>query len=348
MKNNMGVEVRKDLRAFKPYVAEEFKGLRMDTNTNIIEENPTILRALKTKKFALNYYPSSNSDYLRNALAKELKICNDNIIVGNGSDEILDFIMRAYLEPGDRVAIPVPSFVMYKIYAKLNFANLIEIPLLNNWELDRNKIINSNAKIIIIGYPNNPTGNCFYKSDILRIIDSVKGIVVLDEAYAEYSNKTMLTYIKKYDNLVITRTFSKAYGIAGLRVGYGIAQENIIRELNKIKPPYNLNLVSELLAIEALKSKRWVNKIVRITITEREKLSKELEKLGFFVYHSDSNFILANSSIKSERLCLELKKKGILIKDFSSQKLLENCVRITIGRQEDNERLIQAITKILK
>lgn len=345
------VASRKNLKELKPYVTEEFKGLRMDTNANILGINPAITKALRAKKFAINQYPSANSDLLRNALAKELRLSSDSIIVGNGSDEILDFIIRAYLEPNDTVAIPTPTFVMYKIYGILSFGKVVEIPLTKDnkiWNLDVSKFIGAKPKITIIANPNNPTGNCFPEKDILKIVRGRKGIVVIDEAYAEYSGKSFLSYVNKYSNLIITRTFSKAYGIAGLRVGYGVAHENIIKELLKVKPPYNLNVVSEALAVEALKYKRWLDKIVRITIEERELMSKALVKLGFEVFPSEANFILAKAPVKSEKLCLELKKRGILIKDFGSQHLLENCVRITVGRKADNNKLIANITKILR
>ncbi|MDI6708662.1 MAG: histidinol-phosphate transaminase [Candidatus Thermoplasmatota archaeon] len=344
-------KARKDIKLLKPYFAEQFKGLRMDTNANILGINPAITRALSTAKFAINQYPAPNSDFLRKALAKKLKLSPDNIIAGNGSDEILDFIMRAYLEPNDALAIPTPTFVMYKIYGILNFAKVIEIPLTRTkkvWDLDVSAFLKAKPKITIIANPNNPTGNCFPENDILKIIENSKGIIVIDEAYAEYSGKSLLPYINKYSNLIITRTFSKAYALAGLRIGYGVAQQSIIEELLKVKPPYNLNAVSESLAIEALKSNAWLKKIVKITIEEREKLSKELEKLGFEVYPSVTNFVLAKAPINSEKLCAALRKKAILIKDFGMQKELENCVRITIGKREDNSRLIKSINVILR
>lgn len=340
--------VRDAVKGIVPYRAPEQKGLRLDLNTNLFGPNPRIIKILKQERFDLNSYPAQNSSALRNALSKEFNFSPDCVVVGNGSDEIFDLVCKAFVNPKDLVAIPTPSFVMHKIYTKIHFGRVIEIPLIKNWQLDVSKFLARKPKLTIIASPNNPTANCFQVKDILKIVRESTGLVVLDEAYAEYAGKTLLPYLASYENLIITRTFSKAYALAGLRIGYALAAKAIINELNKVKPPYNLNLVSERLAIEALKDHKFLAKVVELTRQERAKLSAKLTRLGFVVYNSVANFVLAKSPINSKILCEKLKKRGIIIKDFGTYPQLKNCVRITVGKEEHNAKLIKNLRELLK
>jgi len=341
--------IRSKLKNFQAYgSARSFyqEGLFMDAN-----ENP-LGNVISTKYGTeLNRYPDPLSMDLRKALEKFLSISEKNIFVGNGSDEIIDLLIRLFVEQDEEIIILEPTYGMYKVVAEIAGVNVKSLLLKTNFQIDVPNLlsqINSKTKIIFLCSPNNPTGNLIRLEDVEKICRSFNGIVVVDEAYIEFSSKPSLVgKVSSIENLVILRTFSKAWGLAGIRVGYAVAQETVIEYLNKIKLPYNLNKISSRLATEALKNKEKMLEFRKIILGEREKLANSLTDLGFKVFPSEANFLLVNypnASDITKKLALNY---AIIIRDFSSKPLLKDCVRISVGTPEQNELLIKSLNKII-
>ncbi|MEW5759473.1 MAG: histidinol-phosphate transaminase [Candidatus Thermoplasmatota archaeon] len=328
----------------KPYKIYKNE-IRMDMNTNLIGKNPVLKKTEKIlTTLDLNSYPTKEYDKFKSELRKKFGIDEDMVLIGNGSDEVIDRAMRAMIKPNDKIVILKPSFPNYKTFAIINFASIVETPLKlngNNWSFEPQKILEEKPKLCIIANPNNPTGNCFDKEKIFEILDN--SIVLLDEAYAEFSGETFTKYTKEYKNLLVIRTFSKAYGLAGLRVGYGIGNEEIIKIIEKVIPAYNVNSLSLAIATEALKDEKFLKKTLTEIKKERSFLNEKLKKLGFVVYPSVTNFLLVKPPIDAEKLCKKLEEKGIIIKNV----YFENCVRITVGNRKMNKLLLNGIMEIL-
>jgi histidinol-phosphate aminotransferase len=276
-----------------------------------------------------------------------------NIFLGNGSDEAIDLLFRIFCNPAkDNVIVCPPTYGMYEVSAAINDVSIIKVPLHSSFLLDVEGILesqNSHSKLLFICSPNNPTGNSFHPDDIELLVQKFNGIVVIDEAYINYSKQqSFIRLLPEYENLVVLQTFSKAWGLASLRVGMAYASELIIDYLNKVKPPYNVNLVSQKLVVDALDNLDWVNTHVKSTIKERELLKEELKKLSYTekVYESDSNFLLVK--FKSATLLYSyLVEKGIVVRDRSTVELCESCLRITIGTPKENQFLLETLKSFI-
>ena len=264
-----------------------------------------------------------------------------SIVIGNGSDELIHYLLQAFTDPGDIIAAPAPSFDMYSILALANGATPVMVPLDDNFDLDEAatlKAVNG-AKFIFLAYPNNPTGNCFSRGKILKIIKAAQGFVVLDEAYFEFSGKTFLPLLKKHKNLIILRTFSKAFSLASMRVGYMMADPEVISIINKVRLPYNVNVVSQ--ACAAVMAQTAIAPVVKKILTEREKLYSALKK-DYPVVKSDANFLLikVNDGNYAKKM---FEKSGISIRMFKDGRL-KDFLRLTIGTPDEN-RAALAILK---
>lgn len=341
--------MRSTTRSFKKYYSPDLNGeLRLDTNTNVLGSNPAAERFIREQKLDLNDYPSTYSDGLRNALSELYDLDKENFVVGSGSDEILDISFKTFTEWGDDCLVPYPSYSLYDYFASMNGGKVVTSELTDDFQPDVDDIISSNARIVILSSPNNPTGNSYDKERIERILENFKGIVIVDEAYGEYSSASMISRIADFDNLIVLRTFSKAYAMASLRVGYAVTNLDLADMMNSVKIPYSLNSLSEGAAIVAIKDQDFIKKSRDMVLEERPKLASGLSKLGFQPYASDSNFILARSPIDHSILTSSLKDNGILVRDFGNKRRLENCVRFTVGTNDMNGRLLDAIKKILE
>ncbi|MBY0245695.1 MAG: histidinol-phosphate transaminase [Sphingobacteriaceae bacterium] len=339
---------RENIKNLKPYstARHEFKGeatLFLDANENSFGS-----------PLPANYnrYPDPLQLDLKDAISKIKGVPIENTFLGNGSDEAIDLLIRAFCNPGiDNVIILPPTYGMYEVSANINDVEIRKVNLLANFQLDLEKIaetIDKNTKLIFICSPNNPTGNSIDRSDIETILTNFKGIVVVDEAYINYSRqRSFIQELTEYGNLVVLQTFSKAWGLAALRLGMAFASMKIIDILNKIKPPYNINQATQDLAFEALKNITQVNQWTKETVLERDKLSLELSKLptSIKVYPSDANFILFEIQ-NAEQVYEQLTQKGIVVRDRSKVTLCDNCLRITVGTKQENEFLIQALQSI--
>jgi histidinol-phosphate aminotransferase len=296
----------------------------------------------------VNRYPDPQQRKLKMLLSQFRKTPENQILLGNGSDEVLDLLFRAFCEPNqDNVITLPPTYGMYGVLAELNAVENKEILLTSDFEPNVNAILEAateNTKILFLCSPNNPTGNSFSDEAILKILKEFNGIVVLDEAYIDFSeNDSYLSDLKMYPNLVIIQTLSKAYALAGLRIGILYASPEIIDILNKIKPPYNVNTASQEQAEKKLMQSTLDAQVKKIKI-EREKLIQSLDKVSYIeqIYPSDANFILikVDDAVKRYNQLIE---RGIVVRNRSNQPLCHNCLRISIGTKDENENLIQSL-----
>lgn len=340
--------MRETAKDFTVYYNPKLHGeIRLDTNTNVLGSNPAATKYLAEHTWDLNMYPNTYSDNLRTALAELYGLEQSNFIAGNGSDELLDITFKTFTNWKDNSVVPVPSYTLYDYFVKLNGGRAIEVDLTDDYQLDVDEMVKQDAKIAIMPSPNNPTGNCFRTKDIEEILSRFKGIVVVDEAYTEYADDSFIRRVDEFDNLVVLRTFSKAYAMAALRVGYAATNKKLAEMMMCIKIPYSLNAVSEGAAIAAIKDQEFIRKSVQMVKEQRPKLDAGMRKLGFETYHSDSNFILAKSPIDHKVLVDGLKERGILIRDFGAKRRTENCVRPTVGTEELNNLLLSKMAEVI-
>ena len=298
----------------------------------------------------VNRYPDPHQTELKKKIGKIKGLPSENIFIGNGSDEAIDILFRAFCEPGKGKAIVCPpTYGMYEVSAAINNVGVRKINLTaENFQLDTAKITSAfdkNVNLIFLCCPNNPTGNGVKWADIKILLETFPGIVVVDEAYINFASyRSLIAELPNYPNLVILQTLSKAWGMAGLRIGMAFASAQIIEVFNKIKPPYNINLVSQQLALEALENIEQVNGFIKSIVEEREKLSAALKEFSFIlkVYPSEANFLLAKVT-DPKKLYDYLLSKQIIVRDRSKTPLCEGCLRITVGTREENIKLIQIL-----
>ena len=298
-----------------------------------------------------NRYPDPLQVQVKEKLSKIKGVPPQNIFLGNGSDEAIDLLYRIFCEPGrDNAIIFPPTYGMYEVCAEMNDVKIKKVNLTKEYQLDIESIetaIDAFTRLIFICSPNNPTGNSINRSDVEIILNNFDGIVVIDEAYVNYSKqRSFIPELTEYPNLVVMQTLSKAWGLAGLRLGMAFASQPIIELMNKVKYPYNINTATQLLVLDALNNIEWVNNHIATTVTEREKLKNELLNLSDTeeVFPSDANFLLVKMKAARniyEQLC----SKGIIVRDRSKVVLCDDCLRITIGTPEENKQLIVELSK---
>jgi histidinol-phosphate aminotransferase len=336
--------IRRSLLGLEPqvYPSTERGVLLMDANTNLIGRNPAIDRAAKRLgSIDLQQYPTCLSDDLRAAVAREHGLSPEEVLVGNGSDEILDLICKTFCNPGDLIAIPTPTFVMYAFFARVHLGSPIEAPLqASAWQLDIELILRMRPKILFLASPNNPTGNAYPKTDLERLISESPGLVVVDEAYADFCGQDFASQVRRYENLIVTRTFSKSHGLAGLRVGYGASNRRVMAKMECAKTPLTLNSVSEAIALEALADQTFMRDAVGVIQSERVRLSDRLRELGFGPQPTDANFLIVDLGRPSSGARAFLRERGIVTREMSDFKGLGNYLRVTVGRPEHNDRLV--------
>lgn len=290
----------------------------------------------------LNRYPVDRSDKLREKLAEKLGKDPDELLMGNGSSELIELMMKTYLEAGERVVSFSPSFTMYKIFTIIHKGSYEDYPLDNMEKLNVEGFINfikeKKPKLVILCNPNNPTGSLIPKEDIIKIVKSVDGMVILDEAYIEFADLPLEDETRELENLVVLRTFSKAVGLAGIRLGYMISNKENIGYINRVRSPYNINSLTQEIGLKALENKAIVNKNIEIVKSERERMKKVLEANGLKPLSSHTNFLF----FKAPKELFELLwNKDILIRDFGGE--LEGYYRLTIGTPEENNIVIRTI-----
>ena len=335
--------VRDSVKGLKPYssardeyVSDGSQMVFLDANENPFENG-------------VNRYPDPQQRSLKTVLAEQKNVLEDQILLGNGSDEVLDLIFRAFCEPNvDNIITMPPTYGMYKVLAGINAVENKEVLLTSDFELDAERIfkaIDSKSKLIFICSPNNPTANIFDKEAVIKILENFSGIVVIDEAYIDFAKTpSWIESLEQFPNLIVTQTLSKAYGMAGIRLGTCYASSAIIEILNKIKPPYNVNQLTQDKALEHLLAGNKTNQEVQQILEERGKLAKAMIELDFvkIVYPTDANFLLVKVDDANKRYN-ELLREKIVIRNRSTQPLCANTLRFTIGTPSENQKLIATL-----
>ena len=334
--------VRPNIWELKPYSSarDEFKGTEgvfLDAN-----ENPF---------GTLNRYPDSYQSELKEKLSAYKNIATKNIFIGNGSDEIMDLIIRVFCNPGiDKALTFTPTFGMYQVVADINNIELIKLPLNDDFQIKTENLKpylkDENLKLIFICSPNNPTGNCFNDNDVEFILKEFHGIVVIDEAYIDFSNNTSWSkLLDKYPNIIVTQTFSKAWALASARVGIAYASEDIVQLLNKVKMPYNISKLNQQSAIDALDNESEFKMNIEIILKEKEQLIQKLNQLEMVqkIYPSDANFLLVEFD-DANKLYQDLVAQKIITRN--RHKLVNNSIRITVGTPSENKQLLKVLKNI--
>ena len=336
---NLNNLIRKNIKAMKPYSSarDEFKDLKADMVFLDANENP-----FETN---LNRYPDPKQTALKEVISKQKKLAINQVLLGNGSDEVLDLIFRAFCEPNqDSVLTLPPSYGMYSVLAQLNSIENIEVSLTSDFKIDVDQVLKQvkpSTKLLFICSPNNPSGNVMDVNAVTKLLKAFNGLVVIDEAYIDFTEVESWTQrLNQFPNLIVTQTLSKAYGLAGIRLGTCYASKEIIAVLNKIKPPYNINTLTQQAAIDALQDTEVSAQVFSI-LSEREKLSSALEACFFVekVFPSDANFILIKVDNANKRYD-ELIKNGIVVRNRTTQLGCENCLRISVGTPVENTQLL--------
>jgi len=337
--------VRPNIRSLRAYEAKEIPcRAKLDAN-----ESPYPLADCRSRKFAIplgrvmsNRYPDPDAKELRKVVGSYFGVPSRNLLQGNGSDELISSLITTF---GGPVLYPVPTFSMYGIISQALGAKGIAVPLDRSFDIDLERILKTirsqNPKLIFLSSPNNPTGNCFSSGKILKVIEKSKGIVVVDEAYQPFSSQRgFLPLLKDYQHLVIMRTLSKI-GLAALRLGFLIAHPEIIREVNKVRLPFNVNSLSQAIAIAAMKDRKRLHSSIKTIIRERDRLQNEMEEIrGITSFPSEANFILFRVKYPDKVYSLLL-KKGVLVRNLHSG--IKGCLRLTVGTPEENTLFLKTL-----
>ena len=335
--------IRENIKSLEAYSSarDEFKAMSSEFVFIDANENPF--------DTGLNRYPDPQQNLVKEALSKMKGISKEQILLGNGSDEVLDLIFRVFCETReDNVIVLPPTYGMYEVLANTNDVKLVKIPLVENFQPNVKEIVkvqDAKTKVLFLCSPNNPTANSFDASSIETLIKEFNGIVVIDEAYIDFSiEDSWLGRLDEFPNLIVTQTLSKAYGLAAIRLGICYASKEIISILNKIKPPYNVNQLTQDVALQSLLNQEKVKNEIAAIISERNQLIRDLENVEIVekVYSSDANFLLVQVDDANLRY-KQLVKLGIIARNRTTQILCDNCLRFTVGTADENKKLINTL-----
>ncbi len=363
------VRVKKIVKELDPYVPGRSIGeiaskyninpddiIKLGSNENPLGVSKKAVEALKKSLDSIHQYPESNLEDLKGKIASYAGVKTSNIIVGgDGADEILDVLGKALIEPGDEFIVPIPSYMYYEFTLKIHGG----VPVYARWDVDENKLdvesviksISDRAKIIFLCTPNNPTGGLIDQKDIIQVLESTDALVVVDEAYFEFSEVDNVNLLEEYDNLFILRTFSKVFGLAGMRIGYAISNPEFIELLHRVKPVFSLTKLSYVAASATLDDEEYIKKSIEIGIESREFLYENMSKLdNIHVYPSKANYLLVDvrkTGMSSGEFAEELLKRGIIVRDCKSFKGLDDYwIRVSVGTMEEDKRFIEILESI--
>jgi histidinol-phosphate aminotransferase len=331
------------------------KVIKLASNENPIGPSKNVIRALKKAVNEVNRYPDSGCYYLRKKIARKLKVNEEQIIFGNGSDELIIFAIRALLDKGDEIIIANPTFLIYNIASKAAGLKIKKVPL-KSYKYDLEGMaaaITHQTRMLFIANPDNPTGTYNSVNEVDKFLDELPEDVMIffDEAYFEYAQYTTQDYpnsmnYHKRGNIITTRTFSKAYGLAGLRIGYAISEPDIIDLMSKVREPFNINLLAQVAAEEALDDEKHVESIIQMTDEGKKYLYKELSRLGIEYIPSATNFILIKLEKQAELITKKMVQQGVVTRYMGAWGL-HNHIRVTIGTKDENERFLELLTKLI-
>ncbi|MBS7655108.1 histidinol-phosphate transaminase [Candidatus Bathyarchaeota archaeon] len=360
----MKLLIRPEVEEVKPYDVKdllEIKSLKtivkLDLNENLFTSNREIKKIVEKaiKKLDFRFYPKPYGKEAIESIAEFYNLKEEKIFVANGSDDLLDKISKTFIPKGSNIIINEPTFNMYSFFVKLYGGEKREVLLKPNFQLDVNSILSkcdSKTSMVIICSPNNPTGNQFSIEDVEKILKDFDGLVVVDEAYVDFGDFSIINLVEKYENLIVLRSFSKSFGLASIRAGFAAADEKVVNYLMRVSGPFSVNSITQKIIKIALEEWSLFKRKIKCIIKEREWLFNELKKIdGVTPFPSKANFILFKinkNDLSIESICSKLKRLGVYIKDRSKDPLLEKCLRVTVGTRKMNIKFTSELKKVLK
>ena len=342
--------VRQTIRRMQGYIPgeqpQDKRYIKLNSNENPYPPSPRVIAALQQAIGEdLRLYPDPVANHLRDKAAAMYGLSREQILVGNGSDDLLTMLMRTFVGPGDRVAFPVPTYSLYGILVAMQDGKVVRVPFLADFSLP-SQLAEVEAKLTILCHPNAPSGTLTPLHRVEELAQRVRGILVIDEAYVDFADETALPLLHQYPHVVILRTLSKSFSLAGMRIGLAFGHPDLIAELMKVKDSYNVSRLSSVAAVAALEDYAWMRQNVHKIRATRTRLSAALRELGYFVYDSQANFVLARQQgVIQEPMYHGLKEWGLLVRYFSSPELAD-CLRISVGTDEEIDRLIAAMEEL--
>lgn len=339
---------KESIRSLEPYVTNPTVcSVKLDANEGNSELYLDLLKNLANSDITLNYYPDDSYTDLKKAINAYVGYEPKNITVGNGSSELLDLCIKTFVDKDEKILSLDPTFSMYSIYAQVFSAKYIGAKAEDDFELNVDSIIaeikESDPKLVILCNPNNPTGTLLTKDEVRKIVKSTDALIALDEAYMEFSDESLIDEVMEYDNLLIVKTLSKAFSLAGIRAGYIVANEGLITSIEKVRAPYNLNSLSAYIATKALEQKERMYDYIKDVKEQREVIYNALVDLNVKTYKSGANFVFFKSDI--EDLQKKLVEKDVLIRKFSGK--LDGYYRVSVGTKEQNQKFLEAFKSIM-
>jgi histidinol-phosphate aminotransferase len=333
------------------------KIVKMNLNENFAIPNKSIQKMLldACRSIDVRAYPPPRGSLAAKAISSFLGFSESEISVANGADEILDLLMKVFVRKGSKVVVVEPSFPMYTFFAQLYGGSTVPVLLRPDFSLDVDAILkkaDKDTRLLFVCSPNNPTGNQFREAKIKRLLQEFKGVVVVDEAYADFASSSVINWVRKYDNLVVLRSFSKAFGLAGLRLGYLVSNDSIVEYVQRVVGPFNVNSVTQKAIALALEKWSYFEQQMKLVVDEREWLMKNLRQMdGVKPYSSDANFILfkvAKDGLTSAIVAERMESRNVLVKDRGHLPLLENCIRVTVGTRNMNQAFLSALKESME
>ena len=342
-------------RTYPQTLDERVAKLNLNENFAVARDEVRKLLLDVCKDIDIRLYPQPYGSLAVQAISKFFGFNESEISVGNGADEVLDLLMRVFVKKGSKVLVVEPTFAAYTYFVQLHGGRKVTASLRPNFELDVDAIlekIDGETSLLLLCSPNNPTGNQFRKSDIKKILQEFNGVVIFDEAYADFAKYTIIDWIKKFDNLIVIRTFSKAFGLAGIRLGFLVSNKSIVDYVKRATHPFNVNSITQRLIALALQNWNYFKQRIEYVVREREWLGNALAQIdGIIPYPSDANFILfkiTKSNFSSSTVKERLERRNILVKDRGDLPLLANCIRVTVGTRSMNEAFVSALKEALE
>ena len=333
------------------------KIVKMNLNENFAMPTETIQKLLldACRSIDVRAYPPPRGSLAIKAISSFLGFSESEVSVANGADEIMDLLMKVFVRKGSKVMVVEPSFPMYTFFAQLYGGTKVTALLRPDFSLDVDAILkkaDKDTRLLFVCSPNNPTGNQFREANIKKLLQEFNGVVVVDEAYADFASGSVISWVKKYDNLVVLRSFSKAFGLAGLRLGYLVSDKSIVEYVQRVVGPFNVNSVTQQAIALALEKWSYFEQQIKSVVNEREWLMKKLRQIdGVNPYPSDANFILfkvAKEDLTSAIVTERMENRNVLVKDRGHLPLLENCIRVTVGNRNMNETFLSALKESLE